>query len=240
MGGTSRLTIFILDTKKLRKYLSATLGITPWRISYYQTALTHRSVSTEESGHRVNNERLEYLGDSVLGTVVAEYLYKRYPFQGEGFLTEMRSKMVSRINLNDLAEKIRLVEQMDYDHSVRSVSKSMGGNAIEALVGAIYLDRGYRVARRVIISCFIAKHMDIKTLESRGWNYKGKLLDWGQKEKHKVAFQVRSTHRANRHHPAQYEVVVLIDNKPAESASEVTIKAAEQLAAERTYKKLVH
>lgn len=227
------------DQKSLKTYLRTTLGFRPWRISLYVTALTHKSVGTDASGHKVNNERLEYLGDSVLGTVTAEYLYKRYPFQGEGFLTEMRSKLVSRMNLNDLAGKIGLAEQIVYDHHMRSVSQSMGGNAIEALVGAIYLDRGFRVAKRVIVQCFINKHMDIKGLESRGWNYKGKLLDWGQREKHKVAFQVKRATKARKNQPGQYEVVVLIDNRPAESATEVTIKAAEQLAAERTYLKLV-
>ena len=229
-----------MDLKDLKKYLITTLGFRPWRISLYQTALTHKSFCNEASGHKVNNERLEYLGDSVLGAVVAEYLYKRYPFQGEGFITEMRSKLVSRINLNDLADAIDIVEQMDFDHNVHSISKSMGGNAIEALVGAIYLDRGYRVARRVIIHSFIAKHMDINTLEKRGWNYKGKLLDWGQREKHKVSFQVRHASKGSRNHPPQYDVLVLIDNKPAESAVETTIKAAEQLASERTYLKLQH
>lgn len=227
-----------MDSKQLRNYIRTTFGFRPWRISLYVTALTHRSVGSDDSGHKINNERLEYLGDSVLGTAVAEYLYKRYPFQGEGFLTEMRSKIVSRQNLNELAIKIDLIGQMEYDRSQRSISKSMGGNAIEALVGAIYLDRGYRFTRRLILKCFIAKYMDIKSLESMGWNYKGKLLDWGQREKHRVAFQVRHVQKGNKHHQAEYEVQVLIDNHPAESATDTTIKAAEQLAAERTYLKL--
>jgi len=195
-------------------------------------------VSNDETGHKINNERLEYLGDSVLGTVVAEYLYKRYPLQGEGFLTEMRSKMVSRVNLNELADKVGLIEQMEYDHNMRSISKSMGGNAVEALIGAIYLDRGFCFTRRFIIHRLIADYMDIQSLEKRGWNYKGKLLDWGQKEKHKVSFHSRQVPRTSRHIPIQYEVEVHIDGKAYEKAVDTTIKAAEQMASELTYQKL--
>jgi ribonuclease-3 len=102
-------------------------------------------------GWRVNNERLEYLGDAVLSAVVAEFLYKKYPHQGEGFLTEMRSKLVSRANLNKLAQKIGLSQLIQYNRESHGVFKSIDGDAFEALVGAIYLEKGYRFTRRVII-----------------------------------------------------------------------------------------
>lgn len=222
----------------LRKYFHNILGFRPRHMDLYHIALTHKSKSGDIHGHKVNNERLEYLGDSVLGTVVAEYLYRRYPYQGEGFLTEMRSKIVSRASLNQLAQKIGLLEQIDYDRGQSGAFKSLGGNAFEALIGAIYLDRGYRVTRRIIIRHIMTQHMDIDQIEHQGWNYKGKLIDWGQRTGRKVSFQVERVIQPTRHSPKQYEVRVSLGGKPYESGIDATIKSAEQLAAEKTYLRL--
>lgn len=192
-------------------------------------------------GHRINNERLEYLGDAVLSAVVAEYLYRRYPSKGEGFLTVMRSKIVSRANLNKLAHKIGLSQLIQYNKESQGIFKSIEGDAFEALVGAIYLEKGYRFTRRVLIDRIINLHIDVDALSEQDWNYKSMLLDWGQKERHKVTYEVTDIKNQGKKNAGrrEYEVLVSIDGVPAERAIEYSIKAAEQLAAEKTYKKLV-
>jgi len=218
------------------------LGFTPRKTNVYQIAFIHRSKSVDIGhGHRVNNERLEYLGDAVLSAVVAEFLYKKYPYQGEGFLTEMRSKIVSRSSLNKLAHKIGLSDLIRYNKEQQGIFKSIEGDAFEALVGAIYLEKGYRFTRKVLIQRIISTHLDIDAISHQDWNFKSKLIDWGQKERHKISFEtVRTTNdRQKNGARKEYEVRTLVDGEAGETAIEYSIKAAEQLAAEKTYKKLV-
>ncbi len=189
-------------------------------------------------GWRVNNERLEYLGDAVLSAVVAEFLYKKYPHQGEGFLTEMRSKLVSRANLNKLAQKIGLSQLIQYNRESQGVFKSIDGDAFEALVGAIYLEKGYRFTRRIIIKKIMNTYLDVDAMTHTDWNFKSKLIDWGQKNHKKISFEVEKVTYQGKESRRQYDVRVKIDTEPAEHAIEYSIKAAEQLAAEKTYKKL--
>ena len=226
------------NDKEFYKFFRNILGFRPRHVDIYKTALIHRSMSHATSGgHRVNNERLEYLGDAVLSTVVAQYLYKRYPYQGEGFLTEMRSKMVSRATLNKLGKKIGLPQLVEYDKSSQGVFKSRDGDAFEALIGAIYLEKGYDFTQKVIINRLYARYVDVDELANTDWNFKSKLLDWGQKKKKKVAFEVvRSFFPDDDHSRKQYEICIKINGKPYESAIDFSVKAAEQLAAEKTYK----
>jgi len=188
-------------------------------------------------GWRVNNERLEYLGDAVLSAVVAEFLYKKYPHQGEGFLTEMRSKLVSRANLNKLAQKIGLSQLIQYNRESQGVFKSIDGDAFEALVGAIYLEKGYRFTRRVIIKKIMTTYLDVDAMAHTDWNFKSKLIDWGQKNHKKISFEVERVIYQGKESRRQYDVRVKIDGEPAEHAIDYSIKASEQLAAEKTYKK---
>lgn len=227
------------ENKDFYNFFKNILGFIPRNTEIYQIAFIHRSKSKmAPQGRRINNERLEYLGDAVLSAIVAEYLYKKYPYQGEGFLTEMRSKLVSRANLNKLAQKIGLSQLIQYNRESQGVFKSIDGDAFEALVGAIYLEKGYRFTRKVIINKVMNTHLDIDTMEHTEWNYKSKLIDWGQKEHKKVSFEVvrafNQGHDSRRH----YEVQVLIDGEPHQKALDFSIKAAEQLAAEKTYKAL--
>ncbi len=215
------------------------LGFTPRHAELYHIALTHRSSSSIDHGHRVNNERLEYLGDAMLGAIVAEYLYKKYPLKGEGFLTEMRSKIVSRKSLGGLARKLGLTELVEHQKGQDGAFKSMGGDAFEALIGAIYLEKGFRFTRHLIIDKLLCTYLDIDALATTDWNYKGKLIDWGQKNKKKVTFEIVRSMVRDREGRREYECRVNIDGQPQQSAIEYTIKAAEQLAAEKTYKALM-
>jgi len=215
------------------------LGFTPRRTDIYQTAFIHRSKSVETlKGHKINNERLEYLGDAVLSTIVADYLYRKYPYEGEGFMTITRSKIVSRANLNKLAKKIGLSELIKYNKEQQGIFKSIDGDAFEALVGAIYLEKGFEFTRRVIINRVINIHLDVDLLSQQDWNYKSKLIDWGQRTHCKVSFTVINVRNPNKNRK-EYEVQVHLDEEPACTAVEYSIKAAEQLAAEKTYKQLV-
>lgn len=227
------------ESKEFNSFFRNILGYVPRRTDLYHVAFTHRSSSASHNGHRINNERLEYLGDAVLSAVVADFLYKKYPFQGEGFLTELRSKIVSRASLNKLAVKIGLVELIEYQRDSTGGFKSIGGDAFEALVGAMYLEKGYKFTRRVIIDKILCTYLDVESMAATDWNFKSKLIDWGQKNHKKVTFEVVQTIAQAHANRRQYESLVSIDGIPQKSGVEYSIKAAEQLAAEKTYKALV-
>ncbi len=214
------------------------LGYTPRKTELYHIAFTHRSQSETLHGHRINNERLEYLGDAILGAVVAEYLYKKYPYEGEGFLTILRSKIVSRASLGQLARKIGLPELVEYQRNASGVFKSLGGDAFEALVGAMYLEKGYRFTRSVLVNKILRTYLDVDSIAVSDWNYKSKIIDWGQKTHHKITFEVVRSYYQGNNARKEYECRVNVDGQPQQSAIEFSIKAAEQLAAEKTYKAL--
>ncbi len=226
------------EHKEFYLFFKNMLGFTPRNTQLYQIAFIHKSKSLDMGrGRRVNNERLEYLGDAVLSAIVAEFLYKKYPNQGEGYLTEMRSKLVSRANLNKLAQKIGLSQLIQYNRESQGIFKSIDGDTFEALVGAIYLEKGYNFTRHVVVDKIINLHLDVDAMAHTDWNFKSKLIDWGQKNHRKVSFEVERVFYQGKEGRRQYDVRVKIDGSPAEHAIEYSIKAAEQLAAEKTYKK---
>lgn len=225
------------ETELFHNFFKNVLGFTPRHIDLYELAFRHRSNSKElVNGVKVNNERLEYLGDAVLSSIVADYLFHKYPFQGEGFLTEMRSKIVSRNSLGKVAKKIGLSELLTYKGQ-HSVFKYINGDAFEALVGAIYLERGYNFTKKVVTNRIISVYMDVESLANTEWNFKSKLIDWGQHKHRKVSFEVINIIDCGNH--KQYETRVLIDGEPYETAVDNSIKSSEQLAAEKTYKRII-
>ena len=227
------------ESPEFYRFFKNVLGFTPRHTELYHVALTHSSSSDDEHGHPINNERLEYLGDAVLGSIVAEYLYRKYPMKGEGFLTEMRSKIVSRKSLGNLARKIGLPELVAHQRGQEGAFKSLGGDAFEALIGAIYLEKGFRFTRHLIVDKLLCTYLDVDALANTDWNYKGKLIDWGQKNRKKVSFEVVRSFVRDREGRREYECLVKVDGQPQQTAIDYTIKAAEQLAAEKTYKALV-
>jgi len=170
-----------------RKHLKNILGFSPGNLSLYKIALTHRSV---REGADENNERLEYLGDAVLSALVADYLFKRYPYREEGFLTEMRSKMVNRQQLNEIALRMGLKKITLYNKSDGSLKVSqIFGNTLESLVGAIYLDLGYKKTARWVTERIILPHMFIDDLEILEINHKNKLYGWANKNGKVLEFE---------------------------------------------------
>ncbi len=228
------------EEKELLKFLRNILGCKPKNISLYKLSLVHKSCTQKDAkGHKFNNERLEYLGDAVLSAIVGEFLFKKYPHKGEGFLTEMRSKMVSRANLNRLSIKIGLSNLIEYtkERAGEGHFASVDGDAFEALVGALYLDKGYACTYRILTKKLFSTYMDIDGLENTDWNYKGKLIAWGQKHKHNVSFETLEVIELN--HRKQYNVQVKVSDVPIATAIDYSIKSAEQLAAEKSYKKII-
>ena len=222
--------------KDLARYINNVFGFYPHNISLYQLAFTHKSVSTRKlNGIIINNERLEYLGDAVLSSIVAQYLFKKFPTKQEGFLTEMRSKIVSRASLNKLSMKLGFDNMVMYakNHDKHSGFRSIGGNAFEAFTGALFLDRGYNFTYKIIVDHIILMHLDIDDLEKNDVNYKSKLLEWSQKEKHHVEFKHVGTKGDG--FDRLYVIQVLVDDKEYGKAVDYSIKGAEQLAAEKTW-----
>ncbi len=168
------------------KQLQNLLGFKVSSLHLYDLALCHRSNITSNI---TNNERLEFLGDAILGAIIAEYLYNKYPTQTEGFCTEMRSKIVNRQSLNDIAIKLGLKQLVKYNNLDQHLRGSqIFGNALEALIGAIYIDKGYNTTKKFIQTKIINLYIDMDLLEGEESNLKNKLIGWGNKNKRKIEF----------------------------------------------------
>lgn len=176
------------DKSSFKKQLKNVLGISTGNELLYRTAMSHRSVKETPDE---NNERLEYLGDAVLSAIVADYLFKRYPYKGEGFLTEMRSKMVNRQQLNDIALKMGLRKLTFYNKFDNALKGSqIFGNTLEALVGAVYLDKGYNKTHNWVLKQIVIPHMFVDDLEAIDINLKNKLIGWANKNGKTLIFEL--------------------------------------------------
>ena len=220
----------IITKTPQEKQLFKILGFNPKDISLYHEALTHKSVR----GRIVQNERLEFLGDAIFGSVIADFVFREFPDENEGFLTQTRSKIVRRKTLNTIALKINLNNVLK--HQATS-NRSIFGNALEALIGAIYLEKGYPFVSNYIVDKLIRPHLDIHQLAKEIYSHKGKLLEWGQAQKKQIIFKLVSSY--GKDHEKSYEVVVMIGQKKYADAEGSSIKRAEELAAKRALKKLI-
>lgn len=222
--------------RDLAEFIHNIFGFYPRNITLYQLAFTHKSMSVKLlGGITVSNERLEYLGDAVLGSVVAEYLFRRFPTKQEGFLTEIRSRIVSRASLNKLSQKFGFEQHLSYvrSHDPHGKFRCIGGNAFEAFTGALFLDRGYDFTYKIIVGNVIKYHLDIENIEKNEVNFKSKLLEWSQKHKHHIEYKIVKT--KGESYNKLYVIQVFIDGKGYETASDYSIKGAEQLASEKTW-----
>lgn len=198
--------------------------------------MRHTSVAKEKrKGFIESNERLEYLGDAVLGMAVAEYLFNKYPFKDEGFLTEIRSRIVNREHLNQLAKKIGLSDLIEYNGNAKTNSlsfKSIYGDALEALIGAIYLDKGYRKSKNFILRKLIIPHVDLDEIINTDINFKSKIIEWSQKENRDIRFDV--SEQKNNGHYKKFEARIFVDNEEVSKGHGLSKKKAEQNAAEKS------
>lgn len=211
-----------------KKQLKNVLGFTPNNISLYKTALTHRSVRENADE---NNERLEYLGDAVLSALIADYLFMRYPYREEGFLTEMRSKMVNRQQLNEIALRMGLKKITLYNKSDGSLKISqIFGNTLEALVGAIYLDRGYKKTAKWVTERIILPHMFIDDLELLEINHKNKLYGWANKNGKVLEFATIEEKVENGRR--LFTIAAVVDGNKIAEGKAFNKKDASQIAAQ--------
>ena len=197
----------------------------------FKLAFFHKSMNNSDSGFKTyNNERLEYLGDSILSTIVAEYLYKKYPGRNEGFLTKMRSKIVKRKTLNKVAESMG-IDMILTKYTQGKMSYSMLGNAFEAMIGAIYIEYGYDKTRNYVISKILIKYLDMHELETSDDNYKSQLLEWGQKEGRLISYKLLSKYKHDKRD--RFKIAVYLDGKEISKADDYNKKSAEQIASNR-------
>lgn len=206
------------------------IGRKPLNLSLYRLALTPSSLGEETStGFKISNERLEFLGDAILGSVVAEYLFKKFPYRDEGFLTETRSKLVNRETLNDIGIKIGLKKTLDQVVSNRQFTgnKSLFGDILEAFLGAVYLDRGYAFTQKLILNRILI-HMDLDGMISTVTNYKSKIIEWSQKESKSIDYKVLQINGNQRF--KEFVVELNIDGESVAQGKGSTKKKAEQEA----------
>lgn len=201
----------------------------------YITAFMHKSNSTQVNGYRQHNERLEFLGDAVLNGIVAEYLYKKYPNGDEGFLTKMRSKIVKRKTLDAIGFKMGLDEIMTIMNKTH-ISKSMLGNALEALIGAIYLENGYAYTRRFIVIKILRKFLNIHELELLDDNFKSQLLEWCQKNGKEINYELISKYKSDKRD--RFRIAVVVQGQSIAEADDYNKKNAEQIASEKAMLKM--
>lgn len=199
----------------------------------YRLAFTHSSAGLEDrQGMKLNNERLEFLGDAILGAIITDYLYEQYPKREEGELTSLRSKLVSRKHLNELGEQLGLENLLAYTPTRGTRAKSLKGDAFEALVGALYLDQGYLACQEFLVKKIFGK-LDLEALAIRLTSFKSMLLEWSQKEKKGIEFRLIRT-EGKSHNPL-YHVACLIDQEERSQGSGATKKKAEEESAKAAY-----
>ena len=233
-----RLRILFSKDKKFRESLKNVLGFYPGNISLYRKAFTHSSAAPEiMEGVKDSYERLEFLGDAVLSAIIADYLFKKFPFKDEGFLTKMRSKIVSRVQLNKLSMRFGLQKFIDADFGFSRNTHSVHGDVFEALIGAIYLDKGYTFTNSFIKDKIILQHLDIEEIEQTETDFKSKLIEWAQKEKKAFAFVV--VEEVMNGNEKQYVIEARIDQQPFGKGQSNSKKRAEQIAAEKAVAALV-
>lgn len=218
----------------MRAWCRKTLGITPGDLPLYRQALRHVSAVTEERPDLPDNERLEFLGDAVLDAIIGDLLFSTYPDKGEGFLTRMRSKLVSRTQLNMLARRIEIERVMESNVS-RTNESSVPGNALEALIGALFIDRGFDRTRKVVLM-LIHTHIDLKEVEKEDKDGKSRLLEWGQKRRKKVEFVIREEGGGGR--GKHYVAEVHINGALKGTGKGTSKKVAEQDAAQSAFRSM--
>ena len=219
--------IFFTEIQKI-------LGFKPDNILYYQKAFTHRSSNKLDlKGNPMNYERLEFLGDAMLSSVIAAYLYNEAPAGDEGYLTKMRSKIVSREHLNELGRDLNLIQLIESKIQTQHFGENIHGNIFEALVGAIFLDKGYPYCEKFIQKSVIIPYVDIAKLEGKVISYKSLLIEWCQKEKKSFHYDVFDDNGIDGQ--KYFGVKLSIDNKVIAKARATSKKKAEEKASQRAY-----
>lgn len=214
--------------------LRGLIGAEPKNLEFYRIAFTHRSAGeTDKQGNPVNYERLEFLGDAVLGSIIAHYLYMQAPFGDEGYLTQMRSKIVSRKNLNKIGRDLKLRDFIRSTMPENQFSESVYGDTFESFVGAIYLDKGYSFTDKFIYKNVILPYVDLEHLENKISSYKSLLIEWSQKVKSEIKFE--TSEKRTDDHSNEFGIKLYLDGKYIAKGRATSKKKAEEQAAKRAY-----
>ena len=236
----SLIKLLFVKDKELYVFIHRITGYYPRDIQLYELAMIHRSKPLKmPDGSWANNERLEFLGDAVLDTVVAEYLYTTFPHKHEGFLTSTRAKIVQRESLNRIGNTLHL------DSHVRALTHSSShnsyicGNALEALVGAVYLDQGYKHCRKFIIDKLIKKHFDLNDLVKTEQNFKSRLIEWTQKYRVSIEFELVDSYNDSDKNPV-FRTAVILGGIYASDAEGYSKKESHQGASKKALERLEH
>ena len=233
-----RIRLFSSSRKEFYLFLKNLIGFYPQNLKLYDLAFVHKSASVIDSrGNFTNNERLEYLGDAVLSAVIADFLYNRFPQEDEGFLTKNRSKLVNRSFLTKLTFEMGLNVFID-SNTTKNIDKShIYGDALEALIGAIYLDRDYRTAKYFVTKKILSKFVNLNEIEQNDTNFKSQLIEWSQKNKKELKFETieESTDKSKQ---PKFVAIVEINNNEVGKGIGTSKKEAQQNAARQTLAKL--
>jgi ribonuclease III len=221
------------EQEALSKAIFNSFGVKTKNIYIYQLAFRHKSVACEVSlGYKDSYERLEFLGDAVLGTVIAELLFKKYPFKSEGFLTNLRSKIVCGKFLTKISYKLGLDKLLHVQtYAGNTMNTSVMGDILEAVIGAVFMDKGFNYTKKMILERIVAIHVDIEQLVETETNFKSRLLEWAQKNKANLTYEVVETKTVKR--LKQYVTQAVCDGRVFPEATHNSIKESEQLAAEK-------
>ena len=234
-----RIRLPFRKEKELFSSLYDVMGFYPHNISFYKQALMHKSIGRRnEKGKSLNNERLEFLGDALLDAVVGDIVYKHFPGKREGFLTNTRSKLVSRDTLGKLAEEMGLKRLILSSGHSNSHNSYMAGNAFEALVGAIYLDQGYDGVMRFMEKRILSKLINIDKVAYKEVNFKSKLLEWSQKNRVRMEFRMLKQEIDKESSSPVFNFQVFLEGVAGETGKGYSKKEAQQLASEATLKRL--
>jgi len=226
---------YLSSEKRFARSVASIIGFTPRNLAIFKQAFLHKSGVDPKLQAVTSNERLEYLGDAVLSTIVAEYLFRKYPNSDEGFLTKMRSKIVKRKTLNRIAEDMGIDVILQETNDTR-LSESMKGNALEALVGAIYVEKGYDGTRDIVVRKILRRHLNIHDLEDADDNYKSQLLEHCQKHGSEIDYKV--VERFKMDNRDRFRIAVFVDGKEIATGEDFNKKAAEQSASFKALKSL--
>ena len=232
--------IRLLKKKGKEPYFSLykILGFYPDNIHIYEQAFLHKSSSIKgDDGKWVNNERLEFLGDAILDAVIADIVYKKFKNKREGFLTNTRSKIVQRETMNNIAVQLGLDKMVAYSTKLHSHNNHMYGNALEALIGAIYLDQGYQVCYDFIQNVMIKKYIDLDTIARKEVNFKSSLIEWSQKNRLEIVFNLIESFTDNEGNPVFQTSITLSDTQIGVGIG-YSKKESQQSAAKMAIKKL--
>lgn len=203
---------FFYPEKQFKKQLKQVLGYTPRNYRLYQLALIHKSASGKFSKeHDIHNERLEFLGDAILDSIVAEHLYSSFPYKDEGFLTQLRSKIVNRDSLKKVALKMGIGDLIIASIS-RDNHKGLFGDTLEAIIGAIYLDKGYKKVRKFILNKVINHHINLEKLSETEMDFKSRIIEWGQKNKKDINFACQEQSNGNENSPVFISHLLVFDD----------------------------